>query len=81
MLQCAGSVLLAGLLVTEQKTEPQILSMQFSGWLPAACLLLPAVLVVAQGMEIQSLVQARSPTTGSPGGPEMEKLSVSSQAE
>ena len=71
----------AGLFVTEQKTEPQILSMQFSGWLPAACLLLPAVLVVAQGMEIQSLVQARSPTSGSPAGAEMEKLSVSSQAE
>ena len=31
MEQCAGELLLAGLLVTEQKTEPQILSMQFSG--------------------------------------------------
>ena len=44
-------------------------------------MLLPAVLVVAQGMEIQSLVQARSPTRGEPAGEEMEKLSVSSQAE
>ena len=54
--------------------------MQFSGLLPAACLLLPAVLVVAQGIEIQSVVQAVSPTIGCPAGAEIEKLSVSSQA-
>ena len=78
--QWAGAVLFDGLLVTEQKTSPHSLSMQFSGELPAACLLLPAVLVVAQGMEIQSLVQAVSPTMGSPAGAEMEKLLMSSQA-
>ena len=66
-----------GLLVTEQKTSPQSLSMQFSGWLPAACLLLPAVEVVAQGMVSQSVVQVVSPTSGpAPDpAPEMEKLS------
>ena len=36
--------------------------MQVSGVLPAACLLLPAVEVVAQGMESQSVVQTVSPT-------------------
>ena len=50
--------------------------MQVSGVLPAACLLLPAVEVVAQGMESQSVVQVVSPTSGpAPGpAPEMEKL-------
>ena len=47
--------------------------------LPAACLLLPAVLVVAQGMDNQSLVQSESPTLATPGelAEEMEKLSMS----
>ena len=50
--------------------------MQVSGVLPAACLLLPAVEVVAQGMVSQSVVQVVSPTSGpAPGpAPEMEKL-------
>jgi len=47
------------------------------GVLPVACLALPAVLVVAQGMETQSVVQEVSPTVTSPGelGLEREKLS------
>ena len=36
--------------------------MHVSGVLPAACLLLPAVLVVAQGMDSQSVVHTVSPT-------------------
>ena len=44
---------------------------------PEAWMELPAVLVVAQGMEIQSVVQVVSPniTTPSEVGLEMEKLS------
>ena len=70
---------MAGLLTTEQNTSPHNLSIHVSGMLPAACLLLPAVLVVAQGMDNQSLVQSESPTLATPGelAREMEKLSMS----
>ena len=76
----------------EQNTSPHNLSTQVPksndndlcftlvlvpGVAPAACWALPAVLVVAQGIEIQSDVQVVSPTITSPGdvGVEMEKLS------
>ena len=51
--------------------------MDSPGVVPDACLALPAVLVVAQGMVIQSVVQVVSPTITSPGelGLEREKLS------
>jgi len=74
MGQCALEV---GWSVTEQNTSPHRRSIQVPGVLPVACLALPAVLVVAQGMETQSVVQEVSPTVTSPGelGLEREKLS------
>ena len=76
----------------EQNTSPHNLSTQVPksidndlcftlvlllGVAPAACWALPAVLVVAQGIEIQSDVQVVSPTITSPGedGEDREKLS------
>ena len=66
-------------MTAEQKTSPHNLSMQVSGWLPAACTLLPDVEVVAQGMDNQSVVQSVSPTLATPGelAAEIEKLSMS----